>query len=141
MFGGNPNDLYRYRSKTKRVCLIFRALTGGFGASVAVTQYWANEMFASRIVSTVSSLVGGWMESGMAHVLIGTILFPIFKSNVFHGDADLAWRFVLAVPPLLAFVTGVMVYFFTDDTPRGNLHECKPFERNGRHHIIDEKLS
>jgi NNP family nitrate/nitrite transporter-like MFS transporter len=56
--------------------------------------------------------------------MIGSLLFPVFK-HVFNGDSEKAWRTVSIVPAVLAFITGVVVYFISDDSPNGNYHELK----------------
>jgi MFS transporter, NNP family, nitrate/nitrite transporter len=105
---------------------IVRCLGGLFGATFTVTHYWADQMFAEQLVGTARALLSGcWMESGAAQIIMGSVLFPVLRDNVFSGNSDLAWRFALALPPLVAFLTGVAVFFYTDDSPKGNFAELK----------------
>jgi NNP family nitrate/nitrite transporter-like MFS transporter len=39
--------------------------------------------------------------------------------------SDVAWRIVCVIPAVLAFATGILMYFYTDDSPRGNYFEIK----------------
>jgi NNP family nitrate/nitrite transporter-like MFS transporter len=61
---------------------------------------------------------------GVTELIIGTILFPAFKS-MYGGDASMAWRTVCIVPAIIAFVSGVAVYLYSDDSPKGNYSELK----------------
>ena len=55
---------------------------------------------------------------------MGSLLFPLFKV-FFNGDANLAWRYVFIVPAVVAIITGVVVYFISDDAPKGSFVEMK----------------
>lgn len=55
---------------------------------------------------------------------MGSALFPLFK--VFYGgDEEKAWRTVCVVPAVVAFTTGVTMYYISDDAPKGNYNELK----------------
>ena len=58
---------------------------------------------------------------------MGSFLFPLFK--IFYEDeenaSERAWRTVCIVPAIVAFTTGVVVYFISDDAPKGNYSELK----------------
>lgn len=62
---------------------------------------------------------------------MGSALFPLFKFFFDDGErttekvAELAWRSVSIVPSVVAFSTGVLVYYFSDDAPKGNYSEMK----------------
>ena len=55
---------------------------------------------------------------------MGSALFPLFKA-IYNGDSEKAWRTVCVVPAVVAFSTGVMVYFVSDDSPKGSYAELK----------------
>lgn len=55
---------------------------------------------------------------------MGSLLFPLFK-NIFDGDSEKAWRTVSIVPAIVAFATGVAIYFIADDAPKGNYNDLK----------------
>lgn len=61
---------------------------------------------------------------GMTNLVVGSILFPIFKA-IFDGDTERAWRTVCVVPAFFAFMTGIIVYRIGDDCPKGNYSELK----------------
>ena len=62
--------------------------------------------------------------TGMTNLIVGSILFPIFRS-AFGGDSEKAWRYVCIVPAVFAFFTGIIVYRISDDCPKGNYSELK----------------
>lgn len=58
---------------------------------------------------------------------MGSLLFPLFK-EIFSGSdnpEEKAWRTVSVVPAVVAFGTGVGIYFLGDDAPTGNYSELK----------------
>jgi NNP family nitrate/nitrite transporter-like MFS transporter len=51
---------------------------------------------------------------------------PLPSFQVFYdGDSEKAWRTVCVVPAVVAFATGVTIYFISDDAPKGNYGELK----------------
>ena len=42
-----------------------------------------------------------------------------------ENASERAWRTVCIVPAILAFSTGVIVYFISDDSPKGNYRDLK----------------
>jgi MFS transporter, NNP family, nitrate/nitrite transporter len=70
--------------------------------------------------------VAGWGNLGasVTFLLMGSAFFPGFKS-IFNGDSEMAWRTVNVVPAVVAVMTGAMIYFYTDDCPKGNYSELK----------------
>jgi NNP family nitrate/nitrite transporter-like MFS transporter len=55
---------------------------------------------------------------------MSSVLLPWFQAMT-HGDNTLAWRTVCIVPATATLVTGVLLYHFTDDAPRGNYADLK----------------
>jgi NNP family nitrate/nitrite transporter-like MFS transporter len=51
-------------------------------------------------------------------------MFPLFKI-FFDDDAEKAWRTVSVVPAVIAFASGIIIYFISDDAPKGNFGELK----------------
>ena len=102
-----------------------RMFSGASGSIFLVTQFWANAMFSKRVVGFASSVMGSNFEYGLMQLLMGTIVFPFLKYQIFNGDANLAWRTSMAVPALISFVTGIVVYFISDDSPKGNYYDRK----------------
>ena len=107
---------------------LVRLFSGITGALFVVTQSWANSMFSKRVVGSAISIMGSNIETGFAQLFMGTFLFPVLKNNILRGNADLAWRIAMVVPALLSVITGIAVYRYSDDTPKGNYTERK---RNG----------
>jgi len=106
--------------------IILRLFIGSAGGTFVMCQYWSSRMFCNEVVGTSNALVGGWgnLGGGVTQIVMGTGLFPLFK-HMFDGDATKAWRWVSVVPAVVAFGTGVMIYFVSDDCPKGNYSELK----------------
>lgn len=88
-------------------------------------------MFTKEIAGTANALVGGWGNcgGGVTQIVMGSLLFPLFRDVFFDGDAEKAWRTVCIVPACVAFTTGAIVICTSDDAPTGNYKELK---RQGR---------
>lgn len=65
----------------------------------------------------------------MTQLFVGSFLLPVFKH--FWPDerdeqaTENAWRTVCIVPAAMAFATGIIVYFISDDAPKGNYRDLK----------------
>lgn len=108
---------------------ILRALIGVAGGSFVMCQYWTSVMFAREVVGTANALAGGWgnLGAGVTQLVMGSFLFPLFK-GIFEAEenpAESAWRTVCIIPAIIAFTTGVTVYFISDDSPKGNYAELR----------------
>merc|ERR1719512_520128 len=112
---------------------ILRLFIGFVGATFVPCQYWTSRMFARNVVGTANALVGGWgnLGGGVTQLVVGALLFPLFKSIYDDGErttariAELAWRSVNIVPAIVGFLTGIAVYCFSDDAPKGQYKELK----------------
>jgi MFS transporter, NNP family, nitrate/nitrite transporter len=62
--------------------------------------------------------------AGITNLVLGSILMPIFTA-IFGGNTELAWRTVCIVPAITAFVTGIVVYRISDDSPKGDYSELR----------------
>jgi NNP family nitrate/nitrite transporter-like MFS transporter len=84
-------------------------------------------MFTKKWVGTANATVAGWgnLGGGISNILMGSILFPLFKNVVYDGDSEMAWRTVCIFPAMLGFITSVLVIKFADDSPRGNFSKRK----------------
>jgi len=105
---------------------VLRLFIGSAGGTFVMCQFWASRMFVKEVVGTANALCGGWgnLGGGVTQLVMGSALFPLFKS-FFDGDASKAWRYVSIVPAVVAFGTGVLIYFISDDAPKGNYNELK----------------
>mmetsp|Transcript_18675 Transcript_18675/g.46354 ORF Transcript_18675/g.46354 Transcript_18675/m.46354 type:complete len:480 (+) Transcript_18675:70-1509(+) len=105
---------------------ILRLFIGSAGGTFVMCQFWSSRMFCKEVVGTANALCGGWgnLGGGITQIVMGTGLFPLFK-YFFDGDASKAWKYVSIVPAVVAFGTGVMIYYISDDAPKGNYSELK----------------
>lgn len=103
---------------------ILRLFIGIAGGTFVMCQYWSSRMFTKQVVGTANAIVGGWgnLGGGVTQIVMGTVLFPLFKTGM---SAEQAWRTVCIVPACVAFTTGIVVYFISDDAPKGNYKDLK----------------
>lgn len=106
--------------------IILRAFIGMAGGTFVMCEYWTTMLFTKEIVGTANALVAGWGNLGasVTQIVMGSFLFPLFTS-MYDGDTERAWRMVSIVPAVVGFVTGVVIYFISDDSPKGNYWELK----------------
>lgn len=104
--------------------LLFRLAIGVIGASFVITQYHTSVMFAPNVVGTANATVAGWGNMGGGATLI--VMPLIFSAFVGAGYMEAeAWRSAMMVPGIALFIMGFVYYFFTQDTPDGNLSELR----------------
>jgi MFS transporter, NNP family, nitrate/nitrite transporter len=103
-----------------------RLFSGIGGSAFVMTQHWANAMFSKSIVGFASGIVGNTVEIGVTQLFMGSVIFPLFKKQ--FGSSEQAWRWSTSVPAVITFITGIMVYHSSDDTPKGNYKELKKQE-------------
>ena len=106
---------------------VIRFFIGIGGSTFVMAQYWTSTMFVKDWVGTANATVGGWgnLGGGVTQVLVGSILFPVFRDHVYGGDSERSWRTVCAIPATLGLITAYFVYHYTDDSPRGNYSKLK----------------
>mmetsp|Transcript_2278 Transcript_2278/g.3914 ORF Transcript_2278/g.3914 Transcript_2278/m.3914 type:complete len:475 (-) Transcript_2278:421-1845(-) len=104
--------------------VILRLFIGIAGGTFVMCQYWSSRMFTKEVVGTANALVGGWgnLGGGVTQLVMGSVLFPLFKLGM---SPEQAWRTVCIVPAVVAFASGVLVIFISDDAPKGNYKELK----------------
>jgi NNP family nitrate/nitrite transporter-like MFS transporter len=104
--------------------LLFRMAIGIIGASFVITQYHTSVMFAPNVVGTANATTAGWGNLGGG---ITQMAMPV----LFAGIAALgftdpqAWRIAMVFPGIALFFMGLVYYFFTQDTPEGNILELR----------------
>lgn len=104
--------------------LLFRLAIGVIGASFVITQYHTSIMFAPNVVGTANATVAGWGNMGGGATLM--IMPLIFGAFVGLGYLDeMAWRYSMVIPGVALLAMGFVYYFFTQDTPDGNLSELR----------------
>jgi NNP family nitrate/nitrite transporter-like MFS transporter len=106
---------------------LLRLFIGIAGSSFVMSQCWSIRMFSKNIVGEANGLVGGWTNvgGGAPQLVMGTLLFPLFRDVIYDGDAEKAWRTVCIVPAIIAALVAVMVVTTSEDCPDGNYKELK----------------
>lgn len=104
--------------------LVCRLFIGFIGASFVITQVHTSLMFAPNIVGTANATSAGWGNLGGGANRLG---MPIIAAAVVaFGVADAeAWRYSMIIAGIICFLMGIVYYFFTQDTPQGNLKELR----------------
>lgn len=122
-----------------------RLFIGVAGSTFVMCQCWSTRMFTKEIVGTANALVGGWgnVGGGVTQIIMGAVLFPIFRDNIFSDLEDdaasnSAWRTVCIVPAIVAFTTGIIVIMTSEDCPEGNY---KQLIREGRMEEVSASAS
>jgi NNP family nitrate/nitrite transporter-like MFS transporter len=109
--------------------LLFRLAIGVIGASFVITQYHTSVMFAPNVVGTANATAAGWGNMGGGVTLI--VMPLIFGAFVGMGYLDAsAWRYAMVVPGVALFIMGFIYYFYTQDTPAGNLSDLRKADPN-----------
>lgn len=109
--------------------LLFRLAIGVIGASFVITQYHTSVMFAPNVVGTANATAAGWGNMGGGVTLI--VMPLVFGAFVGMGYLDAsAWRYAMVVPGVALFIMGFVYYFFTQDTPAGNLSDLRKADPN-----------
>ncbi len=104
--------------------LVCRLFIGFIGASFVITQVHTSLMFAPNIVGTANATSAGWGNLGGGANRLGMPL--IAAAVVAFGVADgEAWRYSMVIAGIVCFLMGIVYYFFTQDTPKGNFSELK----------------
>ena len=104
--------------------LVCRLFIGFIGASFVITQVHTSLMFAPNIVGTANATSAGWGNLGGGANRLG---MPIIASAVVaFGVADAeAWRYSMVIAGIVCFLMGIVYFFFTKDTPKGNFKDLK----------------
>jgi NNP family nitrate/nitrite transporter-like MFS transporter len=110
--------------------LLFRLAIGVIGASFVITQYHTSVMFAPNVVGTANAMVAGWgnMGGGVTLMVMPLVFAAFIGMGYLSTDA---WRYSMVVPGVGLFIMGFVYYFFTQDTPAGNLREVKKENSSG----------
>ena len=103
---------------------ILRFFIGFGGSTFVMCQYWTSRMFTKEVVGTANAIVGGWgnLGGGVTQIVMGSVLFPLFKTGM---SAEQAWRTVCLVPAAVGVCVGMTILKISDDAPKGNYNEMK----------------
>ena len=104
--------------------LLFRLAIGIIGASFVITQYHTSVMFAPNVVGTANATSAGWGNMGGGVTLM--VMPLVFAGFVGMGYLnEQAWRYSMVIPGVALFAMGLVYYFFTQDTPDGNVSDLR----------------
>ena len=103
---------------------VLRFFIGLGGSTFVMCQYWTSRMFTKEVVGTANALVGGWgnLGGGVTQLVMGSVLFPLFKLGM---SAEMAWRTVCIVPAAVGISVGLLILKISDDAPKGNYKDMK----------------
>ncbi|MBU3012741.1 MFS transporter [Polaribacter vadi] len=104
--------------------LVCRLFIGFIGASFVITQVHTSLMFAPNIVGTANATSAGWGNLGGGANRLGMPLIAGVVVAFGIADAD-AWRYSMVIAGVVCFLMGIVYFFFTQDTPKGNFKELK----------------
>jgi NNP family nitrate/nitrite transporter-like MFS transporter len=104
--------------------LLFRLAIGVIGASFVITQYHTSVMFAPNVVGTANATAAGWgnMGGGVTLMVMPLVFAAFIGLGYLNEDA---WRYSMVIPGVALFIMGLIYYFFTQDTPDGNLADLR----------------
>lgn len=110
--------------------LLFRLAIGIIGASFVITQYHTSVMFAPHVVGTANATAAGWgnMGGGATLMIMPLIFSYLVGAGYSNGEA---WRLAMVVPGMALLAMAFVYYFFTKDTPAGNLKEIQAKSLSG----------
>lgn len=104
--------------------LVCRFFIGFIGASFVITQVHTSLMFAPNIVGTANATSAGWGNLGGGANRLGMPLIAAAVVSFGVADAE-AWRYSMIIAGVICFCMGIVYFFFTKDTPKGNFKELK----------------
>jgi NNP family nitrate/nitrite transporter-like MFS transporter len=104
--------------------LVCRLFIGFIGASFVITQVHTSLMFAPNIVGTANATSAGWGNLGGGANRLGMPLIAAAVVSFGVADAE-AWRYSMIIAGTICFCMGLVYFFFTKDTPKGNFKELK----------------
>lgn len=123
--------------KTRTGLYVIRFFIGLAGGVFVMCISWCTRMFSKNVVGTANAFAAGWgnLGAGVTTLLVGSILFPLFKIGM---SPEMAWRTVCLIPATLSFVTGIIIIKYSDDCPKGDYAEMK---KNGTFVDVSAKTS
>lgn len=104
--------------------LICRFLVGFIGASFVITQVHTSLMFAPNVVGTANATSAGWGNMGGGANRLGMPLIAAAIVGLGVAETE-AWRYAMVFAGTVCFLMGIVYFFFTRDTPAGNLKDLR----------------
>ena len=124
MLGAIPVILIGF-VQTPMQFLICRLFIGFIGASFVITQVHTSIMFAPNIVGTANATSAGWGNLGGGANRLGMPIIAAAVISLGIADMENAWRYSMIIAGVICFLMGIVYFFFTQDTPKGNFKELK----------------
>merc|ERR1719201_1526955 len=117
--------------------ILIHLFIGVIGSCFVMCQYWTTTMFNREVAGTANAIVGGWgnLGGGVTQLVMGSVLFPIFKTGM---STENAWRSVCAVPAFVVLCWAGTMIFISDDSPKGNYDKL---QRTGAMKKVSAKSS
>jgi len=104
--------------------LIIRGLISFAGGSFVVTSLWTTAFFHSNCVGFANATTAGWGNLGGGVALeVMPLVYMAFHNAGYSNEKS--WRCSLAIPPVLLFVNGILIWFLTDDCPLGDINRLQ----------------
>ncbi len=104
--------------------LLARLAIGAIGAAFVITQYHTSLMFAPNVVGTANATTAGWGNlGGGVTQMVMPLIFAAFLS--FGVSEAVGWRLAMVVPGAMLFVTGIVYFIVTRDTPMGDFRAIR----------------
>mmetsp|Transcript_30178 Transcript_30178/g.96274 ORF Transcript_30178/g.96274 Transcript_30178/m.96274 type:complete len:485 (-) Transcript_30178:102-1556(-) len=102
--------------------IVIRFFIGIVGSTFVCTQYWSTLMFAKETAGAAQAISGGWgnLGGGVTQLLMAAIYTGINSSGVSRAAS---WRLAMLVPATVLVIVAVAIYFFSDDSPRGDFKD------------------
>lgn len=140
LFVGSVPLMFIGVSNSYESFLLFRLAIGVIGASFVITQYHTSVMFAPNVVGTANATAAGWgnMGGGVTLMVMPLVFAAFVGMGYLSSDA---WRYSMVIPGVALFVMGLVYYFFTQDTPEGNLRALRKTNPEYRVKAKDSKGS
>ena len=104
--------------------LVCRLFIGFIGASFVITQVHTSLMFAPNVVGTANATSAGWGNLGGGANRLGMPLIAGTVVALGVADAE-AWRYSMVIAGIVCFLMGIVYFFCTKDTPKGNFKDLK----------------
>lgn len=120
-----PCALTGYIAVDVTTLTIVRFLLGAMDSFVP-SQYWITCHFVREVGGTAMAISGGLGASGagVTQLVTGSLVYSLMY-QLFDHNSDLAWRWTLLVPAILALFVAWYFYHYSDDCPLGNFEEVK----------------
>uniref|UniRef100_A0A0G4FP75 Major facilitator superfamily (MFS) profile domain-containing protein n=1 Tax=Chromera velia CCMP2878 TaxID=1169474 RepID=A0A0G4FP75_9ALVE len=118
IFGSIPVALFYFVRGCVSCLYALRFAIGFLGATFVPCQFYTSQFFAPSVVGAANAFSGGWGNAGAGvTIIVMPYLLHAFTSG---GMADSeALNYVFLIPAAATFLSGIAIYFLSDDCPQG----------------------